>query len=74
MEIQKLNQATVEELAEIEGIGQKHAKEIIEYREENGDFENWEEVKNIPDFNEELVEVLKSQGEEDEEESDQSAE
>lgn len=72
-----INAASEQELAEIPGIGNERAKEIVEYREENGEFKNWDDVKKIPGFSDELVDRLKREGvtmneenEEDEEDDD----
>ena len=43
----ELNEATVQELVKIKGIGQKYAERIVEYRENNGRFEKIEEIMNI---------------------------
>ncbi len=43
----KLNQATVEELSSIKGIGGKKAQAIIDYRSEHGDFKAVEELINV---------------------------
>lgn len=42
-----LNEATVQELVIIKGIGQKYAERIVEYRENNGRFEKIEDIMNI---------------------------
>ena len=42
-----INTAGVEEFVEIEGIGGTIARRIVDYREQNGDFENVEELCNV---------------------------
>lgn len=42
-----VNKATYDDLAGIPHLGQQTAKNIIAYREENGPFENIEELKEI---------------------------
>lgn len=43
-----INKATKEELQTLNGIGESMANKIIKYREENGKFENIEDIKNVP--------------------------
>lgn len=43
-----VNTATAEELAEgLHGVGMAKARAIVEYREENGDFEHVDELVNV---------------------------
>lgn len=56
-----LNSATKEELTKINGVGDKKADKIIEYRQQHGPFRSPEEVKNINGFGEKTVEKLKDQ-------------
>jgi len=39
-----LNTANEEELSEIKGIGKKRAHEIVQYRNRNGEFEDWNDL------------------------------
>jgi competence protein ComEA len=43
-----LNKATVEELIQLKGIGQKYAERIVEFREKNGPFKKTEDLLNVP--------------------------
>jgi competence protein ComEA len=43
-----LNKATVEELIQLKGIGQKYAERIIQFREKNGPFKKTEDLMNVP--------------------------
>lgn len=42
-----INTADVSELMELEGIGQRKAESIVEYREKNGRFLTVEEITNV---------------------------
>ena len=54
-----LNEATVQELVKIKGIGQKYAERIVEYRENNGRFEKIEEIMNIKGIGQKKFESIK---------------
>jgi competence protein ComEA len=43
-----LNKATVEELIQLKGIGQKYAERIVQFREKNGPFKKTEDLMNVP--------------------------
>jgi len=42
-----LNKATVVELTQLKGIGQKYAERIVAFREKNGLFEKTEDLMNV---------------------------
>lgn len=42
-----LNQANIDELQKLKGIGEKKAQAIVEYRKKNGGFKNIDEFKNV---------------------------
>ena len=54
-----LNTATMEELQTLSGIGESKAQAIIDYREENGDFQSIEEIKNVSGIGDALYEKIK---------------
>ncbi|MBF0274830.1 MAG: helix-hairpin-helix domain-containing protein [Nitrospinae bacterium] len=51
-----INTATEVELTHIKGVGEKIAKNIIQFREEHGDFKTVEELANVKGVGEKVVE------------------
>jgi competence protein ComEA len=43
-----LNKATVEELVQLKGVGQKYAERIVDFRDKNGPFKKTEDLMNVP--------------------------
>ncbi|MFV0518926.1 MAG: helix-hairpin-helix domain-containing protein [Lachnospirales bacterium] len=56
-----INTANIEELKTINGVGDVTAENIIKYREENGKFENKEDIKNVTGIGEKTYLELESQ-------------
>lgn len=56
-----INTATKEELMNLNGIGESKAKDIINYRNENGLFKNIEDIKNVSGIGDKLFEKIKEQ-------------
>jgi competence protein ComEA len=54
-----INQATVEELEKLPGIGPKIAKNIVEYREKNGPFRSIEELLKVKGIGPKKLEQIK---------------
>lgn len=54
-----LNTATIELLIALPGIGESKAKNIISYREQNGNFNNIEEIMNVSGIGESAFEKIK---------------
>lgn len=56
-----INNATLEELKTLNGIGDSKARSIIEYREQNGTFKSIEDIKNVTGIGEKMFEKIKEQ-------------
>lgn len=54
-----INNATKRELTSIFGIGDRTADKIIEFREDNGEIRDIEELRGYEGIEEELIYVLK---------------
>lgn len=54
-----LNRAGRTELAKVEGIGEDTAEQIMRYRQENGDFKNLEELRNINGMRQDRFESIR---------------
>ncbi|RPH55970.1 hypothetical protein EHM82_04280 [bacterium] len=54
-----LNNASLEDLAGVPGIGRERAEALLMYREQNGPLTNWGELRDVPGFeDEDLVEYV----------------
>ena len=56
-----INTASLEELKNLNGIGDSKAKSIIEYREKSGGFKSKEDIKNVTGIGEKMFERIKDQ-------------
>ncbi|MBM6613621.1 helix-hairpin-helix domain-containing protein [Desemzia sp. RIT804] len=54
-----LNTADTVQLQTLNGIGEKKAEKIIQYREENGSFQSTDELKNVSGIGDKTFEALK---------------
>lgn len=54
-----INSATAEELTQLPGVGQATANKIISYRQENGKFQDIEDLKNVPGIGNSKFENIK---------------
>ena len=55
-----INTATVEELTELDGIGEELARRIVEYREQNGSFINTDELLNVEGIGDKTLEDIRN--------------
>jgi competence protein ComEA len=56
-----INNATLDELKTLNGIGDSKAKSIIEYREKNGGFKSIEDIKNVSGIGDSMFERIKEE-------------
>ncbi|MDE7399623.1 MAG: helix-hairpin-helix domain-containing protein [Oscillospiraceae bacterium] len=56
-----INTASIRELQKLDGIGEKRAKAIIEYRKENGDFETIEHIIEVNGITEKVFEGIRDE-------------
>lgn len=54
-----INTASVEELTQLKGVGQKYAQRIVEYREEHGPFTCAEDMMKVPGIGSKTCEANK---------------
>ena len=59
VDLNTVDQTTLER---IQGVGPTLAAKIIDYRDENGKFKNWEDLKKIPGMSSAMIDTLKHQG------------
>ncbi|MBI4444007.1 MAG: helix-hairpin-helix domain-containing protein [Acidobacteria bacterium] len=55
-----VNKATAKDLETVLGISEKDAAEIIQYREKNGNFGKWEDLKKVPGLDAAKIEEKKA--------------
>lgn len=56
-----INTANKDELQKLDGIGEKKAEKIIEYRQQHGEFKSADDLKNVNGFGDKTVARLKDQ-------------
>ena len=54
-----INSASVEELASINGISLSLAEKIVDYRNQNGNFETIEDIQNVSGIGEKTYEKIR---------------
>ena len=50
-----INTATVEELTQLKGVGEKLAAKIVDYRTQNGPFEMVEDIMKVPGIGQKVL-------------------
>jgi competence protein ComEA len=59
-----LNNAALEDLAGVPGIGRERAEALLMYREQNGPLANWGELRQVPGFEDpDVVEYVREHAE-----------
>lgn len=59
-----LNNASLEDLAAVPGIGRQRAEALLMYREQNGPLANWGELREVPGFEDpDVVEYVRGMAE-----------
>jgi competence protein ComEA len=59
-----LNNASLEDLAAVPGIGRERAEALLMYREQNGPLANWGELRQVPGFEDpDVVEYVRERTE-----------
>ena len=56
-----INTASAAELATLPGIGPSKANAIIQYRHQNGLFEDFDDLKNVAGINSGIIEMLREE-------------
>ena len=54
-----INTGTIDELMSLDGVGESKAKSIIDYREQNGEFKNLEDLMNVSGIGEKAYSKIK---------------
>jgi len=54
-----INKASVEDLADLKGIGPQYAKRIVQYREQHGPFGKVEDIQNVQGIGPKTMEAIK---------------
>lgn len=57
-----INKASAEELEQAFQVDGTRARYLVEYRNKNGGFRSWEDVKRVPGFEDKMVENLRAAG------------
>ena len=57
-----LNIATEQQIASLQGMNKDTARKIVDFRNQNGRFDGWEDLKGIPGLPANALEALKHHG------------
>lgn len=59
-ELVNLNNASLEDLARVPGISRELAEALLMYRDQNGPLANWDELRDVPGFeDEDLIDYVR---------------
>lgn len=58
-DVVNINEASAEELQVLPGVGPQRAEDIVAYREQNGSFENVDELLNVPGIGPKTLDELR---------------
>ena len=56
-----INSASAKELSALKGIGMKKAEAIVQYRNDNGNFKNVEDLTNVKGIGPKVLEKIKAE-------------
>lgn len=56
-----VNKAEAKELVAALGLSEKEAEAVVQYRQKNGNFSKWEDLKKVPDLDSKKIEAQKDQ-------------
>lgn len=57
-----INTDGVEQLAHLSVMGMQRARALVQYRNEHGSFKDWDDLKMVPGFSDQIIEDLEKSG------------
>lgn len=58
-----LNEASKDELEELIGVGESAATKIVQYRDEHGGLQSFDQLREISDIDDEMISKIRGQAE-----------